>query len=333
MIKKFLIILSCFIFVSVSFYGINVSKIEATTVSFVEVFGTGSLLSGTSNARSPLRSSSGLDFWARVNSKNNQPRAEGTNPHQGTDLQGGADTKVYPILPGKVVHVNHTLSSQLGSVTLNHDINGVGIYDNVYVRYLHIDPNGDATTGIKVNDTFNTTQSIGTIDTFKKFTPHLHFQRTDITNTYSYKLYNFYRYVTEWFNGSHLDFITGDEVYSSSNMLYVNAYAATDNSINVYAVTGIDFYYKIGTSGTWTKSSTGFTLDNSYTNRWKINLKTASGGATGNTIYYYIVANRANDPTFPGSYKSSFFPQYYTQPTPPLSASNANIIARSYILN
>ncbi|QYR22230.1 M23 family metallopeptidase [Paenibacillus sp. sptzw28] len=247
---------------------------------FEERYGTGSYLP-SGNARSPIRSGSN-DVWSRVNSKVNQPRSSGTNPHQGTDLQAAAGTPVYPILPGKVVAVNHDTSSQLGSVILDHDINGNGTYDGYYVRYLHINPTGDSITGIKIGDTFTTSQSIGVVDTQKSYAPHLHFHMTTSTASLTYKLYGFYRWVTEWNNGSHLDFISGDAI--SANVLYINAYACTDNTTNVYDVSKIELYYKRGSSGTWTKSSTLFTMSTPSIHRWSINLKTATGAATGTTI-------------------------------------------------
>lgn len=133
--KKLYTVLICLVFVAANFYGVYPDKAIAADYdrAFVEVFGQTSI----ANARSPLRTGTGgaTDSWARVNSKNNQPRSSGTNPHRGTDLQAAAGTKVYPILPGKVVHVNHTITSQLGSVTLNHDIDGNGTYDNYYVKF------------------------------------------------------------------------------------------------------------------------------------------------------------------------------------------------------
>lgn len=297
---------------------------------FVEVFGLDNALP-SGNARSPIRSGTN-DSWVKVNSKNNQPRSSGTNPHQGTDLQAAAGTLVYPILPGKVKSVNHTLTTQLGSVVLQHDIDGDGIFDDVYVRYVHIDPNGNATNGIKVGDTFTVNQSIGTIDIDRGYYgPHLHFQSVNSSASLTYKLYPFYRWVSDWNFGSHMDFISGD-VINSSNTMFITAYANTTNTTNVYNVAKIELYYKIGSTGTWKKSTTNFDLAYPNLNRWSINLKTATGATTGSTIYFYLVATRANDPTFSGSYNIGLWPQYYEHPSAPLSSTNANIIAYSYVI-
>lgn len=297
---------------------------------YSEVFGTGNILP-SGNARSPIRSGSS-DVWVKVNSKTNQPRSIGTNPHQGTDLQASAGTAIYPILAGKVVGVNHDTTSQLGYVILEHDIDGNGTYDKIYTRYLHIDPVGNSTTGIKKGDVYGVNTSIGVVDTQKTngFAPHLHFHRVSSDGKIVYKLYSFYRWVTEWNNGSHLDFISGDAI--TGNTLYITAYAATDNTTNIYDVEKIELYYKKGTSGTWTKSTTTFSLDTPSIHRWKIDLKAATGAATGNTVYYYLVATRANDPGFSGPYKIGIWPQYYEHPTAPLTATYANTIASSHVI-
>lgn len=297
---------------------------------FAEVYGVGSVLPSGS-ARSPRRSSTS-DVWARVNSKTNQPRDIGTNPHQGTDLQFPAGELVYPILPGKVASVQHSLTTQMGKVVLQHDVDADGIYDNYYVSYLHIDPNGNATTGVQVGDTFTVTQSIGVIDIQRPggFGPHLHFHRVNSSGTITYKLYNFYRWVSSWNNGSHLDFISGDAI--STNTMYITAYSCTDNTTNAYTAEKVELYYKIGSSGTWTKSTTNFTLDTPSIHRWKIDLKSATGAVIGNTIYYYIVATR-KDPTFSGSYKIGVWPQYYEHATAPLSSTYANTIARTHTIS
>lgn len=325
--KKFLLVVMFIVAVASFPFSVQAADYDQR---FSEVYGTGSYLS-SGNARSPIRDATGADVWARVNSKTNQPRSSGTNPHQGTDLQAAQGTRIYPILPGKVVSVNHDVSSQNGYVILNHDINNDGTYDGYYVRYLHIDPNGNATTGVKVGDEFDIDESFGVVDSYKSYPPHLHFHRTNSSGTITYKLYGFYRWVSTWNLGSHLDFLSGDAI-TSDNKLYISAYACTDNSTNVYDVTKIELYYKKGASGTWTKSTTEFSLEFPSLHRWSIDLKAATSASKGDTIYYYLVAYRANDPTFSGSYKTAFWPQYYEHPSAPLSASYANTIARSYTI-
>jgi hypothetical protein len=231
-------------------------------------------------------------------------------------------------LPGKVVDYNPDTSNQLGYVTLQHDVTGNGSYDNYYVKYLHIVPK----SGISMNEEFSTSQSIGYVDSYKSFSPHLHFESINsATSLITNKLFGFYRWVSEWNYGNHLDFLSHDYILNTDNEFSIYAYAATDNSTNIYAVEKIELYYKIGSSSTWTKSSTLFSPA-SQQHRWKINLKDATGANTGNTVYFYVVAYRQNDPTFSGSYKYAFWPQYYKHPSPPLSTSYANTIARSHTI-
>src|SRR5213594_4078754 len=56
--------------------------------------------------RSPFHKSDTTDDYTQVNSKYNQPRSIGTNPHQGLDLFAPKPRLVYPPAKGKVVEVN-----------------------------------------------------------------------------------------------------------------------------------------------------------------------------------------------------------------------------------
>jgi hypothetical protein len=297
---------------------------------FFEVPGTDSY----ANAKSPLRTTSGGDNWAKVTSKTNQPRTSGTNPHVGTDLStAGLTPAVYPIFRGKVVGVNHTVSSQLGSVILNHDIDGNGTFDDYYVEYLHINPNGsDENNGVGFGDVFNTSESIGTVDIWREYPPHLHFARTDYNGVKIYKLYQFYRHVSAWNYGSHLDYLSGSFV--AGNELYITGYTATDNSVNIYTLERIELYYKINSGGTWQKSNTTFSFSDTSTYRYYINIKNATGASAGQTVYYYVagIRNDPQDPTFSGTYKHGLYPQYYEHPALALSASYANSIARTLLI-
>lgn len=312
---------------------IDISKIDAAdyTQRFSEPTGNTSVVPGAS-ARSPLRTSTGADDWVVVTSKSNQPREIGTSPHQGTDLRADATRAVYPILPGKVKSIEQpSTTSQMGTVILQHDVDGDGIYDDYYVRYTHIVPK----SGIVVNQIFNVTTSIGAIDKFKTFGPHLHFQSVNSSNSLTFKMFNFYRTVSSWDNGSLLDYITNMVI--SSNVMTLTAYSThpgTGTGPQVkYNVNKVELYYKVGSSGTWQKSTTNFSVESSTTYKWKINLKTATGANTGDVVYYYIVAH-SGDPTFSSgwTYRYGFYPQYFEHPTPPLSASNANASAKYHLI-
>lgn len=292
--------------------------------SFIEVYGLNRI--GTSDAMSPLRNSDGTSLYSRVNSNNNQPRTTGTNPHQGTDLRASAGTDVFPIFNGKVVAVNHTLTSQLGSVIINHDVNNDGVYDGYYVKYLHIDPEDS----LQVNDIVPSTTKIAVIDIYRQFDPHLHFERCDSAGSKKYKLFNFYRFNSTWNFGSDMDYISGDAFVG--NELYITGYTCTANSTNKYALSSLKLYYKIGSGGTWQSTPKEFSVYNSSTYRWMLNFKTATGASTGQTVYYYLVGIRAVDPLFNGTYKHGIWPQYYTHPGYPLSSTYANTICRSFTI-
>lgn len=275
-----------------------------------------------------------ISDWVYVTSKNNQPRTRGqTNPHQGTDLRAIAGTEVYPIYKAKVVAIHNSpsqIASQLGGVVLQLDIDNDDIYDDHYIRYTHIIPDSK----LVLNKEVTYEDLLGTVDEYKQWSPHLHIQAvTSSAANNTKKLFNYYRSVSAWQYGSHMDYISNDQYVS--NNLYVTSYIKTTGPDGIYNPEKIELYYKIGSGGNWTKSSMSFTNIFPINYRWMINLKTATGATTGDTIYYYIVATRAGDPpdpSFTGSYKVGFWPQYFQRPSAPLSASNANIASTSFVI-
>ena len=93
--------------------------------------------------RSPARSSTGNDDYVAVNSKTNQPRTSGTNPHGGTDLSMSQGRAVYATYYGKIIAIKNdssTMSNQLGRCLLQLDINNDKVLDNYYITFLHIVP-------------------------------------------------------------------------------------------------------------------------------------------------------------------------------------------------
>jgi hypothetical protein len=287
--------------------------------SFIEVFGLGG---SDVDGRSPMRNSSNDDIWTNCGSKNNQPRvANGTNPHQGSDLQMPEGTKVYPAYAGTIDSIRTDTSQQLGRVIIRSTDSDIGTF---YIEYLHIVPSSTLTVGQSV--TVNT--QIGTIDSYKVYYPHLHFGRVNSTSTYNYKLYSFYRWISEWNYGSDLDFLSGD-VVSSGNNFYITGY--TRSGASAYDLQSLRLYYKVGSAGTWT-GPVDFTMSTPSIHRYVINLRTATGASPGQTIYYYVAGIRANDPDFNATYRHGLYPQYYTHPALPLSSSYANTIAQSYTI-
>ncbi|MGO4542977.1 M23 family metallopeptidase [Paenibacillus sp. 2TAB19] len=337
--KNILLVLLSSLIILYSSLTINASVVSAADYDpkFSEVYGvTNIVTSGV--ARSPLRmgtAPTASDSWAYITSKNNQPRGSGdTNPHQGTDIRAGANTNVYSILPGKVALIKEdatTIAAQLGSIFIQYDVNGDGTYDNYYVRYTHIIPEAS----LNVGDIVSNIEVIGVVDVQKAYGPHLHMQSVTSTTTYkTTKMYNYFTGASSWDFGHALDYFAADSYVGNS--LYISAYAHTTGPDGIFRAEKVELYYKKGSTGTWTKSTTNLSPYSTY--RWTIDLKAATGASVGNTIYYYLVATRAGststpaDPSFTGSYKVGFWPQYFEHPSAPLSATNANLMARVFVI-
>lgn len=202
-----------------------------------------------------------------------------------------------------------------GYVILQYDIDDNGYWDNNYVMYMHIDPNND----IYVGKVYTVDQSFGMIDYYKVngWPTHLHLHDTTSSFSswsmaYSKKLFKYFRSVKNWGYGYYLDYFAGDSIIS--NTLYISA-NSMDNGSN--AGVDVEFYYRIGYYGTWQQGPnldefmTGNNTGSYY--RYKIDLKTATGATTGQTIYFYLAGIRSNG-TVSSSYNWGLWPQYYKMP-------------------
>ncbi|WP_172254389.1 M23 family metallopeptidase [Saccharibacillus deserti] len=304
----------------------------------------------TASAMTPARSDANglMESYAPVESKTNQPRhvVSGTNPHNGADLAMASGERVYAVLPGKVTEIKSDLSAQLGSVIVDHDTDGDGIPDGVYIQYVHIDPAGAGSTGLRVGDYVTETTVIGTVDRAKRYNPHLHIQqvsqsRSGASSSRTLPLYTLYRHTSSetWNAGSDLDYLSAD--WQSGNLLYLTAYAATDNPrtqrYDRNAPAEIQLHYKIGPGGKWKMSPVRFSLYEAQTMRYRIDLRQATGARKGQDVYVYAAAIRASDPTFPPSaaYRHGLWPQFYKQPDRVLyavSSARADQVARRFTI-
>lgn len=295
------------------------------TQEFIEYHGTSSIM----NARSPLRQEipsidPDVDRYTKITSNNNQPRnvSSGTNPHNATDFSAPAYDRVYPLFKAKVVDFNPDTSGQLGSVLLQFDIDDDGIWDNYYANYLHVIP----ISGIYKNQEFDVDEYVAIIDTEKFWGPHLDLKDTNSSNNRSIKLFRFFRWITNWNLGAYLDYFSGDAIVG--NNLYITA---VSSRIATYdALQHVELYYKINSTGTWTKSSSTYTEWHAPTHRYEIDLKAGTGAVVGDTVYYYLAGVRS-DIT---GYNHGLFPQYFKHPARDLTGSPvyANTIARQHTI-
>ncbi|WP_223067305.1 M23 family metallopeptidase [Paenibacillus caui] len=285
--------------------------------SFSEIYGLNSII----NAYSPAHDTSGNDAFVAVNSKTNQPRTTGTSPHVGTDISMAAGRNVYAIYSGKVVSKNTDTSSQLGNIIINLDTNNNGTPDGFYIKYLHIVPSSSLSVGSSVSRT----TVVGTIDTYKVFPPHLHFARTDSTDSISYKLYNLYRHtsISTWNNGESLDYLAGDSIVGSS--VYITGYTMDDGAWEDLST--IYVYYKIGSTGTWSSTPKQMTKFNTY-GRWKYDFSAVA--SSGQTVYYYLAGIRADMSSTSDNW--GLWPQYYTHPPKDPSSFSWSIQYKSFVM-
>jgi len=287
--------------------------------SFVETIGPGY----TSTAgRSPNRDGSNNDLWPNIGSKSNQPRnvVIGTNPHQGTDLSMSAGTAVYPVYAGTVTYIDRDVSDQKGNVRIQSYDTSLGTF---YMEYMHIVPSA----AISVGSTVTVNTNIGLVDSQKVYSPHLHFGRVNSNSTLQYKMTWLFRWVSNWKYGCDLEFIANDQIDFANNIFYATAYSLGTSHTRT-ALTSLNFYFKIGSSGTWSPTPISMTLSDPANFQYSINLRYATGAAPGQIVYYYIAGIR----NFSYAYKHGLYPQFYTQPGLPLSSSYANAIARSYAI-
>lgn len=316
-------------------------NIQAFAISysneFTECYGINSL----ATARSPFHignTDSGADNYAlpdhRVNGPNNQPRYLGgrSDLHNATDFRATAGTNVYPMFNGKVISIYQPVTVNNGYVIIQYDINNDGSFDNYYAKYTHINPD----TSLYKNKTLSMTDKIGEIDITRGagWPPHLDLKDTNSNGSISYKLYRYYRTVTNWGYGNYLEFITGDTMSYDNLAISVNS---MDDGTNA-APTRVEFYYKIGSTGTWnqgpnmTKYINGNSSGAYY--RYSLNLKNATGASSGDIIYYYLAAIRGNG-TISTSYNWGLWPQYYKMPnkTPSQIIADGNSpITKYYIV-
>jgi len=157
---------------------------------FSESYGSTAL----AQAMSPSRYEDYTNNYIRVTGKCNMPRNIGTSPHVGVDMTMSAGTKVYPIFAGRITNINYDLSGQLGSVTVNADINSDGTPDGYYIKYTHIAPysssyisadSANPLSWLSINEDF------ALIDIERVWAPHLHYQWLTATNGFSKKWADF----------------------------------------------------------------------------------------------------------------------------------------------
>ncbi|HXK71690.1 MAG: peptidoglycan DD-metalloendopeptidase family protein [Clostridia bacterium] len=280
-------------------------------------------------ALSPYKNTQGIEYWPLCTSKNNQPRfVTGTNPHQGTDLTINVGEHIYPIYDGEIIYIKKDISSQTGHIVVKSEI---GYTEPVYIEYLHVIP----IDGIDEGDFVYTCIPIATIDEYKRYDSHLHIGRVNEDRTLHYQIYDLYKDVLNWKNGSDLDVFSYPDFNTETNIFTITAYVSSDTeNTDYYAGYGrfpleyITFFYSVN-NGTWKSKNIHEYSDNF---KYSFNVKQITGSKSNDTIRYYITATRDNnsslDTTFKdASYKTAYYPAYYAHPGPALTNQLADAIA------
>ncbi|AIQ57668.1 M23 family metallopeptidase [Paenibacillus borealis] len=201
----------------------------------------GNTAPSTVNFNSPLSSSSTSGFVA-VNSKWNQPRSSGTNPHNGVDLNAPLNTNVYAPYDGWSTGISVTGSYDIDFLV---DANNNNLQDDgdYHIRFYHM--NSREAAGKKSKGAL-----IGKSGNQGTTAAHLHF---GICSTSSGLVWlrnevN-YRHLssTNWNSGKHLDAYA--QVTWSSNTASFTSYIMNDGAKEYFSE--VRMYYRT-TSGSWT---------------------------------------------------------------------------------
>lgn len=168
-------------------------------------------------------------------------------------------------------------------------------------QYQHILP----TTTLKKGDPVTNTTVIGTLRDYPSGN-HLHMAWVNTSGSIVNKLCPFYTQVSVWDYGRELDYFTND-YFSSDNTFTISAEWL--GGPNPTDLSSVQMYYRIN-GGSW-QGPLSLTFTYPTTHRWSINLKNATGTATGQTLDFYLVGNAD---FVGGSYTWGLWPQYYRLP-------------------
>lgn len=194
------------------------------------------------NFNSPLSTTSTSGFVA-VNSKWNQPRGTGTNPHNGVDLQAALNTDVYAPYDGWSTGITGAGSFDIEFLV---DANNNNVKDDgdYKVRFYHLnsrEPDGKKTQGTLIGKSGNQGTTAA----------HLHFGICSTSGGLKWLRNEVnYRYLssTNWNSGKDLDAYA--VVTWSSNTASFTAYIRNDGVKEYFSE--VRMYYRTTSGGTWT---------------------------------------------------------------------------------
>ena len=236
-----------------------------------------------------------LPSWAQINSKWNQPRNVGTNPHQGVDVQASSGTRVNAVWNGWVEKIDSDTMRLLIDVN-NDQIKNETVHYCYYDHLSYIKPNAYYVKGAQVGNSGGNPA-------------HLHFGVRNSSLKWCRNEAN-YRYTTYWYNGRDVDVFSREQWSGSSCQITIYI---RDEGVNKIAGEVRIYHRKNGTS-TWTNG--GSMTRSGYVYSYSFSGKYPSG-----TSINWLVRIKRTDIVI--TYPYCFAPAKYDQP-------NENPNATSY---
>ena len=237
-----------------------------------------------------------LSGFASVNSKWNQPRSTGTNPHNGVDLQAALNTNVYAPYAGWTTGIAVAGSYDVEMLV---DANNNRVKDDgdYRIRFYHLnsrEPNGYKTQGALIGKSGN--------QSFSGQVPaHLHFGICStegglkwLRNEVNYR----HLATTNWGSGRDLDIYA--QVRWNNNAPSIIAYVMDDGS--KVPLKSVEMYYRTTPTGRWTEGGTMTKSGDTYSYDF------GSRFPSGTTVYWMVRLTRTNVA------QRAFCPAKYYQP-------------------
>jgi murein DD-endopeptidase MepM/ murein hydrolase activator NlpD len=280
----------------------------------------------------PTRDTSGNEVVYPVNSKWQQPRDQGTSPHQGTDLATPMNIPVYAPYWGWIVGQDGKNTSGVCcirestnsfEVVLRLDLNDNGVQDDqVYFKFDHVERVGYRSTGSPVTPSDQVATSGDENRTYLN-AAHLHFgplnpKEATTSNGRWTGLERHYTWVPEWRYGDDLDFISY-VVKDTFNNVRATSYVMSDRVRQSLPAGNVVLFHRRSTGGTWSVRT--MTAVAGEADRWEADLDTLGYGP-GVSIHWMI---RATRPGLVEPHNAAFFPPEFAHPN-----NNPNAVAAAY---
>ena len=237
-----------------------------------------------------------LNNWPQINSKWNQPRNDGTSPHQGVDVYAVSGTPVYAVWNGWVEW------KDTDKIRFRIDINKDGVKNDTlyYCDYYHLSsrkPSGYYAMAAQIGNSGGTPA-------------HLHFGVLDSSGRWCRNEVN-YRFTSYWNSGRDVDVFSREQWSSATCQITIYF---KDNGVTKYPDEVRIYHRKNGTS-TWTDGG-------AMTKSGSIYSYNFSGKYPSGTTINWLVRIRRGDQTG-DYYRWCFAPAKYDHP-------NINPNATSY---